>query len=59
MTFTTIPRDEQQKFARIYERYAEQTAASLTNYGIDGLSVYRTAKASITDAGTVECRRAP
>lgn len=59
MTFTAIPPEDQQRFAQVYERYAEETAAALARYGIDGLSVYRTAKASITSEGTVACRRAP
>lgn len=59
MTFTALSSQDQQRFAQVYERYAEETAASLDRYQIDGLSVYRTAKASINNDGTVECRRTP
>ena len=57
MTFTVIPPEEQQRFLQIYERYAAQTAASLSKYQIDGESVYAMARASVTSNGTVECKR--
>ncbi|MDH5309882.1 MAG: TRAP transporter substrate-binding protein DctP [Gammaproteobacteria bacterium] len=59
ITLTAIPPEDQRRFAETYERYARRTAEALDAYGIDGLSVYQAAKASITDTGTVECRRAP
>ena len=59
MTFTTISPEDQLRLAQIYERRAARMAAELARYGIDGESVYRRARTSITSQGTVECGRAP
>jgi TRAP-type C4-dicarboxylate transport system substrate-binding protein len=56
MTFTVINPRDQARFEQIYEKYAAETAASLEEYGIDGKSVYATAKASIGEDGSVDCR---
>lgn len=59
MTITTIEPAEQRRFDEIYDRDAARTAKALAKIGIDGEAVYRTAKASITHEGTIDCRRKP
>jgi TRAP-type C4-dicarboxylate transport system substrate-binding protein len=46
---------EQQTFDALYLRDAERNARSLERYGIDGISVFRTARASLAGDGSVRC----
>jgi TRAP-type C4-dicarboxylate transport system substrate-binding protein len=55
ITMFTIAPDEQSRFDALYLREAEQSAASLARYGIDGLHTYRMARAAIGDDGTISC----
>ncbi|MFM1885688.1 MAG: hypothetical protein RL026_845 [Pseudomonadota bacterium] len=47
---------DQARFNQVYTQEAERSARSLSRYGIDGLSVYRTARASVTVAGEIDCK---
>ena len=40
----------------LYLRDAERNAAALERYGIDGLRVFRLARASVRRDGSIECR---
>ncbi len=48
--------EDQAAFDALYARDAERNAALLERYGIDGVSVLATARASIGSDGTVRCR---
>ena len=50
-----LPSAEQQRFDALYLREAERNAAALERYGIDGLKVFRTARASMSADGAVNC----
>jgi TRAP-type transport system periplasmic protein len=56
VTVTPIDAADQQKFDVLYLRDAERNANALARHGIDGLSVFRTARASIGADGQVACR---
>ncbi|HLT89899.1 MAG TPA: TRAP transporter substrate-binding protein DctP [Woeseiaceae bacterium] len=56
MKETVLPPEDQAAFLETYSRYAEEIAAGLGRFGIDGLAIYRTARASIAPDGTVNCR---
>jgi TRAP-type C4-dicarboxylate transport system substrate-binding protein len=56
VTVTPIDAADQQKFDALYLRDAERNARALARHGIDGLSVFRTARASIGADGHVACR---
>jgi TRAP-type C4-dicarboxylate transport system substrate-binding protein len=56
MQDTELPPQDQQRFLEIYTRHAQQSAAELERFGIDGMAVYRAAQASITPDGTTNCR---
>lgn len=56
MTETVLPPQDQARFLEIYSRYAEKIASELARFDIDGMAVYRTARASIVPDGTVNCR---
>jgi TRAP-type transport system periplasmic protein len=47
---------EQERFDALYLREAGHNAQSLERYGIDGTSVFQTARASIGADGSVNCR---
>jgi TRAP-type C4-dicarboxylate transport system substrate-binding protein len=47
----------QQAFDRLYLAEAAKSAAALSRYGIDGSSVFRTARASMAEDGTVACKQ--
>ena len=47
---------DQREFDALYLRHAERNAAALSQYGIDGLSVFRLARASIGEDGQITCR---
>jgi hypothetical protein len=51
-----ISDEDQAAFEEIYSREAEQNAALLSRYGIDGRRVLAKARASIAANGRVECR---
>lgn len=50
-----ISEEEQRLFDRIYLEEAEQNALSLSRYGIDGGKVFRLARDSIGDDGSIVC----
>lgn len=50
-----IGNDDQRAFDDLYLAHAERNAAELAEFGIDGLSVFRIARASIGDNGEVSC----
>jgi TRAP-type C4-dicarboxylate transport system substrate-binding protein len=52
-----LPAAEQQRFDELYLREAGHNAESLSRYGIDGVTVFRTARASIGADGSVTCKR--
>lgn len=53
----SVLRDEDQAaFDELYVREAERNAARLERYGIDGLSVLASARASIGSDGTIQCQ---
>ena len=47
---------EQRAFDELYLKDAERNAQQLGRYGVDGLSVFRTARASIDASGNVQCK---
>jgi TRAP-type transport system periplasmic protein len=53
---TTLGEQDQARFDALYLREAERNAASLARYGIDGMPVFRTARASIASDGSIACR---
>jgi len=53
---TTISPAEQAEFDRIYRQQAQNNAALLDRYGIDGRSVLARAQASIRPDGSIDCR---
>lgn len=55
VVFTHIAPEEQQRFEMLYLEMARQNAASLSNYGIDGDSVFAVARASVGADGVVTC----
>ncbi len=55
MTKTVLPPEDQARFLDVYARYAEEIAAELARFDIDGMAVYRAARASIAPDGTVNC----
>ena len=55
MVETVLSPAEQALFLDTYSRYAEEIAAELGRFGIDGTAIYRTARASIAADGTVNC----
>lgn len=52
----TLSAEDQARFDALYLREAEHNAASLSRYGIDGMPVFRTARASIGSDGSVDCQ---
>jgi TRAP-type C4-dicarboxylate transport system substrate-binding protein len=48
--------EDQGKFNELYLREARRNAASLKRYGIDGMSAFETARASIRPDGTITCK---
>lgn len=53
---TILSEADQARFLETYSRYAEEIAADLARFGIDGMAVYRTARASIAPDGTINCK---
>jgi TRAP-type C4-dicarboxylate transport system substrate-binding protein len=53
---SVVSAEDQAQFEKIYSREAERSAALLSRYGIDGVSVLASARASIGDDGAVTCR---
>jgi hypothetical protein len=58
MTESVLPAADQERFLEIYARNAEEIAADLARFDINGMAVYRTARKSITPAGKIDCREA-
>jgi TRAP-type C4-dicarboxylate transport system substrate-binding protein len=56
MTETVLPPADQSRFLDIYAKNAEEIAADLARFDIDGMAVYRTARTSITPDGNIDCR---
>jgi hypothetical protein len=52
---TRLPASDQQRFDGLYVRDAENNAAALDRYGIDGRRVLQSALASIGKEGRVSC----
>jgi hypothetical protein len=52
---TTIRAADQAAFDQLYGREADQGAALLGRYGIDGLSVLQSARQSIGPGGAIQC----
>src|SRR5690606_15626657 len=50
-----ISAEDQTRFDALYSLEAERNAAALSRYGIDGVSVLATARASIAPGGSVRC----
>ncbi|MDQ2641388.1 MAG: TRAP transporter substrate-binding protein DctP [Pseudomonadota bacterium] len=46
---------DQTRFEDLYLQHAERNAAGLARYGIDGMAVFRTARASIAPDGSIDC----
>lgn len=53
---SVLSAEDQAAFDELYAQEAERSAALLSRYGIDGLSVLATARASIDADGSVQCR---
>ena len=53
-----IGAEDQARFDALYSLEAERSAAALARYGIDGMSVLATARASIASDGSVRCAEA-
>lgn len=55
---TVLPIDpvEQGAFDQLYLRDAERNARALSRYGIDGLAVFKTARASVGADGSIACK---
>ncbi|MGV3591936.1 MAG: TRAP transporter substrate-binding protein DctP [Gammaproteobacteria bacterium] len=53
--FTTLPAEDQQRFDALYLELAEQNAAGLARYGIDGDAVFAQSRRSIGADGNVNC----
>jgi TRAP-type transport system periplasmic protein len=51
-----LPAEDQRRFDALYLHEAERNAQSLERYGIDGMKVFRTSRASVAPDGTVTCR---
>jgi len=47
---------DQAKFDEMYLREARRNAESLARYGIDGISVFEKARASIRPYSTISCK---
>ncbi|MFB0610718.1 TRAP transporter substrate-binding protein DctP [Aurantiacibacter poecillastricola] len=56
-TITIIPAntEDQQRFDDLYLREGEANARALSDFGIDGMAAYRTARASLVERDTVRC----
>lgn len=59
VTIAAMPLEEQRRFDALYLREAENNAHALDRFGIDGLAVFRTARASIAGRDRVVCRSMP
>jgi TRAP-type C4-dicarboxylate transport system substrate-binding protein len=55
VAITAMPASEQARFDALYLRAAEANARSLTRFGIDGLSAFQTARASVKARGEIAC----
>ncbi|MES2603563.1 MAG: TRAP transporter substrate-binding protein DctP, partial [Pseudomonadota bacterium] len=55
VTFTQLPADDQTRFDALYLTIAEQNAAALARYGIDGNSVFAASRQSVRSDGSISC----
>lgn len=55
VTFSTLPAEDQRTFDALYLSIAEENAASLSRYGIDGASVFAASRRSVQPDGSVSC----
>ena len=53
---TDISAADQRRFDALYLREAARNAQSLSDYGIDGVSVFQRARASVAEDGSITCR---
>lgn len=56
VVYVDMRQEDQAAFNELYVREAASSAEALRRYGIDGLSVFEAARASIGSGGTVTCR---
>ena len=56
MTETILPPEDQATFLETYSKYAKEIAAELGRFGVDGMAIYRAARANIAPDGTVSCK---
>jgi hypothetical protein len=56
VTIDGMSRAEQARFDALYLRDSEQNARSLSRFGIDGLSPFRAARASVRARDQIECK---
>ena len=57
VTVIGMPAADQARFDALYLRDAERNAKALGHYGIDGLAVFRAARAGVKPDGSIECGR--
>ena len=59
VSIVPMPVEEQHRFDALYLREAEANARLLDRFGIDGLAVFRTARAAIAGRDRIACRSTP
>jgi TRAP-type transport system periplasmic protein len=57
VTVIAMPATDQARFDALYLRDAERNAKALVRYGIDGMAVFRAARAGVKPDGSIECGR--
>jgi len=55
VTIMPMPAAEQARFDALYLKDAERNAKALNDYGIDGMSVFRAARAGVKPDGSIQC----
>jgi TRAP-type C4-dicarboxylate transport system substrate-binding protein len=55
ITYSSVTRDEQQRFDKDYLRDAETNARALERFGIDGMSAFKLARASFAGRDRIKC----
>jgi TRAP-type transport system periplasmic protein len=56
VVISTMPQEEQARFDELYLRDAERNAKALERFGIDGMAVFQTARASIAARDQITCK---
>jgi TRAP-type C4-dicarboxylate transport system substrate-binding protein len=56
VVISEMPPEEQERFDAMYLRDAERNARALERFGIDGLAVFQTARASIKARDQIQCQ---